>query len=72
VLGLDSATGRALAAASVGAGSIAICHVNDPVFWIAAHMGGLTPGQALRAISLGSLAVGVAALGLLAALRVVL
>jgi GntP family gluconate:H+ symporter len=71
-LGLDSATGRALAAASVGAGSIAICHVNDPFFWIAAHMGGLTPVQAMRAISLGSLAVGVAALGLLAALRVVL
>jgi len=71
-LGLDSAHGRALAAASVGAGSIAICHVNDPFFWIAAHIGGLTPVQALRTIALGSLAVGVAALGLLAALRVVL
>jgi GntP family gluconate:H+ symporter len=71
-LGLDSATGRALAAAAVGAGSIAICHVNDPFFWIAAHMGGLTLAQALRAISLGSLAVGVAALGLIAALGVVL
>jgi len=71
-LGLDSATGRALAAASVGAGSIAICHVNDPFFWIAANMAGITPAQALRAIGLGSLAVGVAALGLIAALRVVL
>jgi GntP family gluconate:H+ symporter len=71
-LGLDSAYGRALAAASVGAGSIAICHVNDPFFWIAAHMAGLTPVQALRTIALGSLALGVAALGLLAALRVVL
>jgi GntP family gluconate:H+ symporter len=71
-LGLDSPTGRALAAAAVGAGSIAICHLNDPFFWIAAHMGGLTPTQALRAISLGSLAVGVAALGLIAALAVVL
>lgn len=71
-LGLDSAPGRALAAASVGAGSIAICHVNDPFFWIAAHMGGMTPVQGLRAISLGSLAIGVAALGLLAALRVIL
>jgi len=29
-LGLDSPTGRALAAASVGAGSIAICHVGMP------------------------------------------
>jgi GntP family gluconate:H+ symporter len=71
-LGLDSATGRALAAASVGAGAIAICHVNDPFFWIARDMAGLTPAQALRAISLGSLAVGVAALGLIAALGVVL
>jgi len=71
-LGLDSATGRALAAASVGAGSIAICHVNDPFFWIAANMGRLTPVQALRTIALGSLAIGIAALGLLAALRVVL
>jgi GntP family gluconate:H+ symporter len=71
-LGLDSPTGRALAAAAVGAGSIAICHVNDPFFWIAAHMGSLTPAQALRAIALGSLAVGVAALGLIAALGVIL
>ena len=53
-LGLDSATGRALAAASVGAGSMAICHVNDPFFWIAAHMAGLSPLRALRVISIGS------------------
>jgi len=71
-LGLDSVTGRALAAASVGAGSIAICHVNDPFFWIARSMAGLTPAQALRTISLGSLAVGIAALGLIAALSVIL
>ena len=39
-LGLDSAhLGCALAAASVGAGSIAVCHVNDPLFWIAATHG---------------------------------
>jgi gluconate:H+ symporter, GntP family len=67
-LGLDSATGRALAAAAVGAGSIAICHVNDPFFWIAAHMAGLSPTRALRVISLGSLAIAVAALGVVAAL----
>jgi GntP family gluconate:H+ symporter len=67
-LGLDSATGRALAAAAVGAGSIAICHVNDPFFWIAAHMAGLSPGRALSLISLGSLAISVAALGIIAAL----
>jgi gluconate:H+ symporter, GntP family len=71
-LGLDSATGRALAAAATGAGSIAICHVNDPFFWIAASMTRLPPGRALLVISLGSLLVAIAALGLVAALGVVL
>ena len=68
-LGLDSANGRAIAAAAAGAGSIAICHLNDPFFWIAAHMGGLSPGKALRTISLGSLLVALVALVLLAAIR---
>jgi len=71
-LGLDSATGRALTAASVGAGSIAICHVNDPFFWIAASMMRLPPGRALLTISLGSLLIAVAALGVLAALGTIL
>ncbi len=71
-LGLDSGTGRAIAAAAVGAGSIAICHVNDPFFWIAAHMAGLSPARALRTISLGSLAIALAALLSLAILRQVL
>lgn len=61
-LGLDSTTGRALAAASAGIGSLAICHVNDPFFWIAAHVGKLTPGRALILISLGSLVVSLAGL----------
>jgi GntP family gluconate:H+ symporter len=68
-LGLDSPTGRALAAAATGAGSIAICHLNDPFFWIAAHMGGLSPGRALRLVSLGSLLIALVALVLLAAIR---
>jgi GntP family gluconate:H+ symporter len=71
-LGLDSATGRALAAASAGAGSIAICHVNDPFFWIAADMAGLSPLRALRAISVGSAAVAVVALLVLVVLRLFL
>jgi GntP family gluconate:H+ symporter len=68
-LGLDSAMGRALAAAAAGAGSIAICHVNDPFFWIAADMARLSPGRALRTISLGSLVVALAALLALAVMR---
>jgi GntP family gluconate:H+ symporter len=68
-LGLDSAAGRALAAAAVGAGSMAICHVNDPFFWIAAAMAKLSPGRALYVISLGSLVMAVGALVVLAAVR---
>lgn len=68
-LGLDGGPGRAIAAAAVGAGSIAICHINDPFFWIAANMAGLTPMRALRVISVGSALVAAAALMVLAALR---
>jgi GntP family gluconate:H+ symporter len=68
-LGLDSAMGRTLAAAAVGAGSMAICHVNDPFFWIAASMARLSPGRALYVISLGSVVMAVGALVVLAALR---
>jgi len=68
-LGLDSAIGRTLAAAAVGAGSMAICHVNDPFFWIAAAMARLSPGRALYVISLGSVVMAVGALIVLAALR---
>lgn len=71
-LGLDDAHGRALAAAAAGAGSIAICHVNDPFFWIAAHMTGHPPLKALRAISIGSLAVALMALAILAVLNLAL
>ena len=67
-LGLDSAIGRALAAAAVGAGSMAICHVNDPFFWIAAGMARLTPARALLVLSLGSLLAALAALATLAIL----
>lgn len=70
-LGLDSPAGRALAAAAAGAGSIAICHVNDPFFWIAAHMANLPPLRALRAVSVGSFAVAVAALLVLVVLQIV-
>lgn len=68
-LGLDSGSGRALAAAAVGAGSMAICHVNDPFFWIAAHMGKLSPGRALYVVSLGSAVMAIGALVVIAALR---
>ena len=68
-LGLDSASGRVLAAAAAGAGSMAICHVNDPFFWIAASMARLSPGRALYVISLGSAVMAIGALVVLAAVR---
>jgi GntP family gluconate:H+ symporter len=71
-LGLDNDAGRALAAAAAGAGSIAICHANDPFFWIAAHIAGFSPARALRTISLGSVVVAGAALIVVALLRLVL
>lgn len=71
-LGLDSPIGRALAAAAAGAGSIAICHVNDPFFWIATHMAGVTPARGLRLIGLGSAVVGATALLALWAVRLLL
>ena len=51
---------------------MAICHVNDPFFWIAAHMAELSPLRALPAVSIGSLAVAAAALLVLVVLRLVL
>ena len=68
-LGLDSPSGRALAAAAVGAGSMAICHVNDPFFWIAASMGRLSPGRALSVIALGSAVMAIGALVAIAAIK---
>jgi GntP family gluconate:H+ symporter len=68
-LGLDSASGRALAAAAVGAGSMAVCHVNDPFFWIAASMGRLSPARALFVISAGSALMASGALVVIAAMR---
>ena len=68
-LGLDSATGRSLAAVAIGAGSMAICHINDPFFWIAASMGRLTPGRGLIVISLGSIVMAAGVLVMLAVIK---
>jgi GntP family gluconate:H+ symporter len=71
-LGLDSATGRALAAAAVGAGSIAVVHMNDPLFWIAADMGKLSPTRALGLITVGSAILSLLTLFALLGLRLIL
>lgn len=64
-LGLQSGSGRALAALAVGAGVMAIPHVNDGYFWLAGDLAGLRPLQALRRISGGALAQGAVALAVL-------
>ena len=69
-LGLDNPTGHALAAAAVGAGSIAVVHLNDPIFWIAADIAKLSPARALGLVTVGSAVISMAALVTLMALRV--
>src|SRR5262249_42950110 len=68
-LGLDSASGRALAAAATAARAIAICHVNDPLFWSATSVGRLAAGRGLLVLSLGSAVMASGALVVLAALK---
>lgn len=68
-LGLDSEGGRLAAAGAAGAGSIALCHINDPLFWIAAHMTGLPPARALALVAGGSALLAGAMLALLYAFR---
>ena len=53
-LGLDDATGRALTAAAIGAGTM-IAHVNDPYFWLVADAAETTPTQTLALYTLGTL-----------------
>ena len=64
-LGLDGEAARALAAVAIGAGSLVICHVNDSYFWLVARIANLTPLEASRLISVGTLVQGVSALAVL-------
>lgn len=56
-LGLDDAAGRALAAAACGAGAIAVCHVNDPLFWIVQHCTRLSVSRTLLLLGGGGLLI---------------
>jgi len=60
-LGLGEANGKALAALAVGAGAMAISHINDDYFWLVADRAGLTPLRGLAAFSLGTLLQGLIA-----------
>ncbi len=70
-LSLGDPAGKALAALAIGAGAMTVSHVNDELFWLAAHRAGLQPLRGLATIGLGTLLQGIiaaAALGLLALL----
>ncbi len=53
-LGLDSETGKALAVVAIGAGAMAVSHVNDSFFWVVTRLTGLNLTQGLKLHSAGS------------------
>lgn len=67
-LGLADGDGRVLAALAVGAGSMALPHVNDGYFWLANHLAGFRAAEGLRRVSGGALAQALAGLAVLMAL----
>jgi GntP family gluconate:H+ symporter len=70
-LGLDGETGRALAVLAVGAGAMAVSHVNDGLFWLVADGAQMRPAQGLKWFSLTTLLQGAVALAGLLAVRAV-
>ncbi len=61
-LGLDSDTGRALAALAIGAGSLSLAHINDDFYWLVSAASGLKPRHSLGVFTLATLAQGLAGL----------
>ncbi|MGK2927744.1 MAG: GntP family permease [Lysobacterales bacterium] len=61
ILGLDSASGKALAVVAIGAGSMMVSHANDSYFWVVTQFSGMSIHQGYRLQTLGSLVQGVAA-----------
>ncbi len=72
MLGLDSPEGRAAAAVAVGAGAMAVSHVNDGYFWLVAGTARLRVGGGLILLSLGTLVQALAAIVTLVILAAVL
>ena len=69
-LGLDTESGRALAALAVGAGAMTVSHANDEYFWLVTGSAGIGPARGLLALSGGTLVQGVIAVVALIALSV--
>jgi GntP family gluconate:H+ symporter len=60
-LHLDSATGRALAVVTIGAGSMVVSHVNDSYFWVVTGFSKMSVKEGYRLQTLGTLVEGCAA-----------
>jgi len=71
-LGLAGDGGRVLAVLAIGAGAMAVSHINDPHFWLTAHAARLTPGRTLRVFSLATAIQAVLAVSILLLLSLVL
>ncbi len=53
-LGLDSASGRALAVVAIGSGGFFASHANDSFFWVVTQMTGLSTKDGYRLLTLGT------------------
>jgi GntP family gluconate:H+ symporter len=71
-LGLDSESGKALAALAVSAGAMTASHANDDYFWLTTQSAGLGPLRGLLAVTGGTLLQGIVAVAVLLALSAIL
>jgi GntP family gluconate:H+ symporter len=71
MLGLDDETGRAAATLAIGAGAMAVSHVNDGYFWLVAGTARLRVAGGLVLISVGTLVQALAAIATLAVLAAI-
>ncbi len=68
-LGLDSDMGRALAVLAVGAGTMAVAHVNDGLFWLVADAAKMRPSENLKWFSATTVLQSAVALAALLVMR---
>lgn len=64
-LGIDGDDGKALAALAIGAGAMAISHLNDGFFWLVADSTGAAPLRALATFAAGTIVQGFIAAALI-------
>ena len=67
-LSLASPTARALVVASTGAGAMVVSHFNDSYFWVVTQCSSMSPSQALKYFTFGTLIQGITGLATIALL----